>query len=347
MNEKEKVLLTNERFKGYTETLKEKICSGAIVSKKNADGTYTATVSFYDLADYCKENNIDLAKTLSNFGFKKSVGNYSYNEIKALNKDYTYGTDTDGLQVKLIFEEFIRSNIVDLMDPEAIHRKLVARTIPVDSKDVRITFAKKAQDSALDLLNVKEGENLPILTNLDYGSEVITLGKVGGELDITYEALEDSKLNFLGIHYKKIATRYDATKDANLINTLKNGHEKDETKAEGGAVSGRGGILTTTIPEISNANLLPIIKYFKGQHYNFKYILMNSVMYREVLKVEDFGCFVELWPGMEGLVHVSQLANERVEKPSDVVKVGDEILVKSLGYDKKGRLNLSRKEALK
>ena len=67
----------------------------------------------------------------------------------------------------------------------------------------------------------------------------------------------------------------------------------------------------------------------------------------KVVKVEDFGCFVELWPGTEGLVHVSHLADERVEKPSDVVKVGDEIIVKSLGYDKKGRLNLSRKEALK
>ena len=67
----------------------------------------------------------------------------------------------------------------------------------------------------------------------------------------------------------------------------------------------------------------------------------------KVVKVEDFGCFVELWPGCEGLVHVSHLAEERVEKPSDVVKVGDEIIVKSLGYDKRGRLNLSRKEALK
>ena len=67
----------------------------------------------------------------------------------------------------------------------------------------------------------------------------------------------------------------------------------------------------------------------------------------KVVKVEDFGCFVELWPGTEGLVHVSHLAEERVEKPSDVVKVGDEIIVKSLGYDKRGRLNLSRKEALK
>ena len=65
------------------------------------------------------------------------------------------------------------------------------------------------------------------------------------------------------------------------------------------------------------------------------------------MKVEDFGCFVELWPGCEGMVHVSQLAKERVNKASDVVKVGDEIVVKSLGFDKRGRLNLSRKEAMK
>ena len=66
----------------------------------------------------------------------------------------------------------------------------------------------------------------------------------------------------------------------------------------------------------------------------------------KVVKVEDFGCFVELWPGCEGLVHVSQLDHERVNKPSDIVKVGDEIIVKSLGYDNRGRLNLSRKEAI-
>ena len=67
----------------------------------------------------------------------------------------------------------------------------------------------------------------------------------------------------------------------------------------------------------------------------------------KVVKVEDFGCFVELWPGCEGLVHVSQLDTKRTDKASDLVKVGDEIVVKSLGYDKKGRLNLSRKEAIK
>ena len=66
----------------------------------------------------------------------------------------------------------------------------------------------------------------------------------------------------------------------------------------------------------------------------------------KVVRVEDFGCFVELWPGCEGLVHISQLAHERVEKVSDVVSVGDEIVVVSQGFDNRGRLNLSRKEAL-
>ncbi len=66
----------------------------------------------------------------------------------------------------------------------------------------------------------------------------------------------------------------------------------------------------------------------------------------KVVKVEDFGCFVELWPGCEGMCHVSQLAWERVDKPQSMFKVGDEIIVKAEGYDNKNRLNLSRKAAL-
>ena len=73
---------------------------------------------------------------------------------------------------------------------------------------------------------------------------------------------------------------------------------------------------------------------------------IGKVYTGKVVKVEDFGCFVELWPGCEGLCHVSQLAFERVNKPSDLFKAGDEIMVKALGYDNKNRLNLSRKEAL-
>lgn len=67
----------------------------------------------------------------------------------------------------------------------------------------------------------------------------------------------------------------------------------------------------------------------------------------KVVKVIDSGCFVEIWPGCEGMVHISELNTERVERVTDVVKEGDEIIVKCLGYDKRGRLNLSRKEAIK
>ncbi len=77
-----------------------------------------------------------------------------------------------------------------------------------------------------------------------------------------------------------------------------------------------------------------------------KEVEVGKIYDAKVVKVEDFGCFVELWPGCEGLVHISQLAHERVEKVEDIVKVGDEIIVKSLGADKKGRQNFSRKDAL-
>ncbi len=66
----------------------------------------------------------------------------------------------------------------------------------------------------------------------------------------------------------------------------------------------------------------------------------------KVRKIMDFGAFVEILPGTDGLVHISQLANERVERVSDVLKEGDEVLVKVLGIDNQGKIKLSRKEAL-
>lgn len=66
----------------------------------------------------------------------------------------------------------------------------------------------------------------------------------------------------------------------------------------------------------------------------------------KVVKIEEFGCFVQVWPGCEGLVHVSELSYERVKEVKDVVSLGDEIIVKCLGLDKKGRLNFSRKQAM-
>ena len=67
----------------------------------------------------------------------------------------------------------------------------------------------------------------------------------------------------------------------------------------------------------------------------------------KVVKIIDAGCFVEIWPGCEGMVHISELNTERVEKVTDIVKEGDEIIVKCMGYDKRGRLNFSRKAAIK
>ncbi len=66
----------------------------------------------------------------------------------------------------------------------------------------------------------------------------------------------------------------------------------------------------------------------------------------KVKRVVDFGAFVEIFPGTEGLVHISHLAQGRVEKVTDVVSEGDEMLVKCIDIDPSGRIRLSRKEAL-
>jgi len=66
----------------------------------------------------------------------------------------------------------------------------------------------------------------------------------------------------------------------------------------------------------------------------------------KVVTIKEFGAFVEFLPGKDGLVHISELANFRVKKTEDIVKVGDEITVKCLGVDEKGRVRLSRKAAM-
>lgn len=73
----------------------------------------------------------------------------------------------------------------------------------------------------------------------------------------------------------------------------------------------------------------------------------GEVYMGKVTRLMKFGAFVEILPGKEGLVHISQLARERVEKVEDVVQVGDEIMVQVTEIDKQGRINLSRKALLK
>ena len=66
----------------------------------------------------------------------------------------------------------------------------------------------------------------------------------------------------------------------------------------------------------------------------------------KVTRIMNFGAFVEVLPGKEGLVHISQLAKERVEKVEDVVAIGDVVKVKVIEIDRQGRVNLSRKVLL-
>ncbi len=137
-------------------------------------------------------------------------------------------------------------------------------------------------------------------------------------------------------------------------------------------VIGRGGeMITKIICEASNVNAVTdinavkvdleddgrVIIYHSDKEIIEKTAKMIQDIVREVeegeiytakvVKIEEFGCFVQVWPGCEGLVHISKLAKDRVEKVEDVVKLGDEIIVKAIGTDKKGRLNFSRKDAMK
>ncbi len=76
-------------------------------------------------------------------------------------------------------------------------------------------------------------------------------------------------------------------------------------------------------------------------------VVVGQLYLGKVKRIEKFGAFVEIFHGKDGLVHISELAEERVGKVEDVVKIGDEMLVKVIEVDKQGRVNLSRKAVLK
>jgi len=75
-------------------------------------------------------------------------------------------------------------------------------------------------------------------------------------------------------------------------------------------------------------------------------IEVGRIYHGTVVTIKEFGCFVEVFPGKDGLVHISELANFRVKQAEDIVKIGDKIWVKCIGVDDKGRVRLSRKAAM-
>jgi polyribonucleotide nucleotidyltransferase len=78
-----------------------------------------------------------------------------------------------------------------------------------------------------------------------------------------------------------------------------------------------------------------------------KEITPGELFQGTVVSIKEFGCFVEVLPGKDGLVHISELADFRVNRVEDVVKMGDSVWVKCIGIDDKGRVKLSRKAAMK
>ena len=73
---------------------------------------------------------------------------------------------------------------------------------------------------------------------------------------------------------------------------------------------------------------------------------VGQILSGKVTGITNFGAFVDVFNGKEGLVHISQLAKERVAKVEDVVSIGDQIMVKVIEIDNQGRINLSRKACL-
>jgi len=76
-------------------------------------------------------------------------------------------------------------------------------------------------------------------------------------------------------------------------------------------------------------------------------IEVGKIYRGRVVTLKDFGAFVEVLPGKDGLVHISEWSDQRVNRMDDVAKVGDEVWVKCIGQDDKGRSKLSRKAAMK
>ena len=191
----------------------------------------------------------------------------------------------------------------------------------------------------------------------------------GVSREILTEALEQARtarFQVLDVMEECISEpRHELSKYAPKIETIQINPEKIKD------VIGRGGdMITKIILEASNVKTVQdkdavkvdleddgrVIVYHNDPEVIRKTIGMIEDVAREVeigkiynvkvISIQDFGAFVEVWPGCEGLIHISQLALDRVPKTSDVVKVGDEIMAMATGYDKRGRLNLSRKEVL-
>jgi polyribonucleotide nucleotidyltransferase len=175
-------------------------------------------------------------------------------------------------------------------------------------------------------------------------------------MELAVEKARIARLSILADMAKTISTpRTEISKYAPRIQTLKINPEKI------GALIGPGGKNIKRLVEESGCEIDieddGTVNIFSVSAEGMK-IAVDAIsgmtaeaeigkIYRgKVVTVKEFGAFVEFLPGKDGLVHISELANFRVKKTEDIVKVGDDITVKCLGVDEKGRVRLSRKAAM-
>lgn len=225
---------------------------------------------------------------------------------------------------------------------------------------------------------VKEGDNAVLLTDI-LGSEdhygdmdfkiagtdagitgfQLDLKIAGISIDLLYEAVlrnKNVRVEILDFMSKCIASpREELSPYAPRIKTIKINTEKI------GALIGPGGKVIKGICEATGAEIDiqddGTVNVFTRNQTSLNDAMNNieaivgepeiGKIYRGIVKaVKDFGAFVEYLPGQEGFVHISELANYRVNAVTDICKVGDKISVKLIGVDERGKVRLSRKQAL-
>jgi len=178
--------------------------------------------------------------------------------------------------------------------------------------------------------------------------------------EILAEALEQARLGRLEILKVMLdaipASREELSKYAPKVKMMRISPDKiRDVIGSGGktisAIIEKCGGVKIDIEQDGRVILMHTDMYFINQALKMIEDIIRSVEVGEiyngkVVRIEKFGCFVELWPGQDGLCHISQLAIERVARVEDVVKLNDIIAVKVIGVDEKGRVDLSRKVLL-
>ncbi len=182
----------------------------------------------------------------------------------------------------------------------------------------------------------------------------------GITIDVMRTALQqakDGRLHILGKMLETLAApRKDLNPFAPRIITMQINPDKIKD------VIGSGGKVIRSIVEqtgakidIEDSGVINIASSDEAAANKAKEIIRGIVQDAEVgklymgkvRKIMDFGAFVEIFPGTDGLLHISQISEQRIEKVTDELKEGDEVLVKVLEIDRQGKIRLSRKEAMK